>query len=81
MRCFALQVLVGLRDNHDELVAASLHALAEMVPVLGSEAVVGPNRHPVFKEGKPKVRWRRGLNHSDSSRSEKEKLEVAEMSL
>ena len=49
------QVLIGLRDNHDDLVSASLHALAEMVPILGAEIVVGSNRHPVFKEGKPKV--------------------------
>ena len=49
------QVLIGLRDNHDDLVSASLHALAEMVPILGAEIVVGSNRHAVFKEGKPKV--------------------------
>ena len=49
------QVLIGLRDNHDDLVSASLHALGEMVPILGAEIVVGSNRHAVFKEGKPKV--------------------------
>lgn len=47
------QVLLGVRDVNDDIVAASLHALSKMVVVLGAEVVVGKNRQRFFTEGKP----------------------------
>lgn len=47
------QVLLGVRDVSDEMVSASLQALAKLVLVLGAEVVVGKNRTKVFTEGTP----------------------------
>ncbi|XP_071802194.1 protein-associating with the carboxyl-terminal domain of ezrin-like [Asterias amurensis] len=48
------QLLIGLKDCQDELVAASLKALAEIVPILGAQLVVGGERIKYFVEGRPK---------------------------
>ncbi|XP_066293399.1 protein-associating with the carboxyl-terminal domain of ezrin-like [Branchiostoma lanceolatum] len=48
------QLLLGLKDTNDQIVAATLRALAEVVPVLGGEVVVGGHRKKYFKEGRPK---------------------------
>ncbi|BFZ19969.1 hypothetical protein BsWGS_23007 [Bradybaena similaris] len=50
-----LQVLLGVRDTDDRLVAASLRALADLVPVLGGDVVVGGVRKPFFFHGMPKI--------------------------
>ena len=49
------QLLLGIRDTHDELVAATLRALADVVPILGSRVVIGPQRYKHFGNGAPKV--------------------------
>ena len=51
-----LQLLLGLRDSNDTLVATTLHAVAELVPILGGDIVIGAKRNRIFAEGKPKVR-------------------------
>lgn len=48
-------MLLGVRDTDDRLVAASLRALADLVPVLGGDVVVGGVRKPFFFHGMPKV--------------------------
>ncbi|XP_035684200.1 protein-associating with the carboxyl-terminal domain of ezrin-like [Branchiostoma floridae] len=48
------QLLLGLKDTNDQIVAATFRALAEVVPVLGGEVVVGGQRKKFFKEGRPK---------------------------
>lgn len=48
------QVLLGLRDNSEMIVSLSLHALAEMVPVLGRDVVIGGKSKKYFREGLPK---------------------------
>eukprot|EP00058_Branchiostoma_floridae_P006974 XP_002592462.1 hypothetical protein BRAFLDRAFT_118920 [Branchiostoma floridae] len=48
------QLLLGLKDTNDQIVAATFRALAEVVPVLGGEVVVGGQRKKYFKEGRPK---------------------------
>ncbi|XP_045201253.2 protein-associating with the carboxyl-terminal domain of ezrin-like isoform X2 [Mercenaria mercenaria] len=49
------QVLLGLRDCSEQIASLSLHALAEMVPVLGRDVVIGGKSKNYFKEGRPKT--------------------------
>jgi len=46
-------LLLGLRDSNPVIVAQTLRALAELVPILGPETVVGKNRSKVFSDGSP----------------------------
>ncbi|XP_073993884.1 protein-associating with the carboxyl-terminal domain of ezrin isoform X2 [Rhodnius prolixus] len=50
------ELLVGIKDTNDELVAATLKALSELVPILGAATVVGGKRSKLFSDGRPKVR-------------------------
>lgn len=49
-----MQILVGMRDDHDELVAATLSALATLVPLLGASVVMGTSRKRVFTDVQPR---------------------------
>lgn len=50
-----LQLLLGLRDSSDQIASLSLHALAELVLVLGRDVVIGGESKRFYSEGKPKV--------------------------
>lgn len=50
-----IQMLIGLRETNDRIVAATFSALAVMVPILGADIVVGGERGKHFIEGRPKV--------------------------
>ncbi|GFN92858.1 protein-associating with the carboxyl-terminal domain of ezrin-like, partial [Plakobranchus ocellatus] len=49
-----LQILLGVRDSDDRIVAASFRALADLVPIMGGDVVVGGARKPFFFHGLPK---------------------------
>ena len=53
------QLLLGVRDESDQLVASTLRALADLVPVLGAAVVVGggggEGRRKIFADGAPSV--------------------------
>jgi SCY1-like protein 3 len=54
------ELLVGIKDNDDILVASTLRALADLVPVLGAATVIGGKRGKLFTDGRPKV-WRQQI--------------------
>ncbi|XP_014469942.1 PREDICTED: protein-associating with the carboxyl-terminal domain of ezrin [Dinoponera quadriceps] len=47
------ELLVGIKDTNDDLVCATLKALADIVPILGAAAVIGGNRGKLFTDGRP----------------------------
>ena len=49
------ELLLGIKDVDDAIVAATLRALAELVPILGSCTVIGGKRLKLFAHGTPKV--------------------------
>ncbi|CAG9824056.1 unnamed protein product, partial [Phaedon cochleariae] len=54
------ELLVGIKDTDDRLVAVTLRSLADLVAVLGAAAVVGGKRAKLFTDGRPVSAPRRG---------------------
>ena len=52
--------MLGLQETQDDLVQATLRALADLVPLLGADVVMGTSRTAVFADTKPRVRRKGG---------------------
>lgn len=48
------ELLVGIKDTSDTVVASTLRALALLVPILGAATVIGGKRAKLFTDGRPK---------------------------
>ncbi|XP_011881858.1 PREDICTED: protein-associating with the carboxyl-terminal domain of ezrin [Vollenhovia emeryi] len=53
------ELLVGIKDTNDDLVSATLRALADIVPILGAATVIGGNRGKLFTDGRPNKKMAR----------------------
>ena len=49
------EVLIGLRDNSEELVQVTLHALGDLIPHLGADLIMGTSRKQIFTDAQPRV--------------------------
>lgn len=49
------ELLLGIKDTNDDLVSRTLHILADLVPILGAETVIGGKRANLFKDNRPKT--------------------------
>ncbi|XP_072935107.1 protein-associating with the carboxyl-terminal domain of ezrin [Epargyreus clarus] len=47
------ELLLGIKDTDDSLVASTLICLSELVPILGADTVVGGKRSKLFTDGRP----------------------------
>ncbi|XP_071443756.1 protein-associating with the carboxyl-terminal domain of ezrin [Hetaerina americana] len=60
------EIVMGIKDTNDTLVSTTLHALAELVSILGAATVIGGKRGKLFTDGRPK---QRSIPSSQSSRT------------
>jgi SCY1-like protein 3 len=47
------QLLLGIKDTNDLLVTKTLLCLADLIPLIGGNAVIGANRTRIFADGRP----------------------------
>lgn len=62
-----MQLLLGIKDIDDNLVASTLICLSELVPILGADTVIGSKRSKLFTDGRPnsKTSLTTGKSHDD----------------
>lgn len=64
-----VQLLVGIKDTNDHLVAITLKALADLVPILGAATVIGGKRAKLFNDGRPIVHSTRRSTRRSSKKN------------
>ncbi|KAJ0181012.1 hypothetical protein K1T71_003097 [Dendrolimus kikuchii] len=70
------ELLLGIKDTDDNLVAATLICLSELVPILGADTVIGVKRSKFFTDGRPNSKTKLQATHRTP-----EKLFIPEKSL
>lgn len=65
------ELLVGIKDTNDDLVCATLRALANIVPILGAATVIGGNRGKLFTDGRPNKIMMQNKNLGEKSFTQK----------
>lgn len=68
------ELLVGIKDTNDHLVAVTLRTLADLISILGSDVVIGGKRAKLFNDGRPKThvykKYRRNSKRNKEVNSE-----------
>ncbi|XP_020297837.1 protein-associating with the carboxyl-terminal domain of ezrin isoform X2 [Pseudomyrmex gracilis] len=70
------ELLVGIKDTNDNLVSATLRALADIVPILGAATVIGGNRGKLFTDGRPNKTQNRNIEDIKRSLTFKQETSV-----
>lgn len=73
------ELLLGIKDTDDNLVASTLICLSVLVPILGAAAVVGGKRSKYFTDGRPNCK--NNLIKSTSINKQDKKVYLLEKSL
>ncbi|XP_030036748.1 protein-associating with the carboxyl-terminal domain of ezrin [Manduca sexta] len=68
------ELLLGIKDIDDTLVASTLVCLSELVPILGADTVIGGKRSKLFTDGRPNPKTKLPISQLTRSPERKKSL-------